>query len=212
METINVVILAKSVKHGNYCVAGFDINTMKMVRLCSSDVQSDGALALSNILYDDDSIIQIGDVVEVVIIEPVASKIQPENMLIDETRLFVKTDAYLINKLLEFVQEDQFVFLDTNDRLSTNSALTCQKSLSFLLVDDLKLESVDINNKTKTKASFKYKDRHYSNFAVTDQDYYKIVSPKTHKQAMICFSLPDDKWAKEHDEYYKFAAKIIPME
>ena len=63
------------------------------------------------------------------------------------------------------------------------------------------------------------KNNYYKNFAVTDPEYTDFEShikyefPIKYEYALLIISLPteDDKWSKEHNQYYKFVAKIFPL-
>ncbi len=75
---MDIVILTRSSKYKNYCVAGIDIKTKKWVRLISSDRESHGALSYENIKYADGTTVSVFDIVQTNILELQPTTIQPE--------------------------------------------------------------------------------------------------------------------------------------
>lgn len=207
IKKINFLVLTKSAKHHNYCVAGFDVDTKKMVRLCSTNKNIAGALAYDSLICSDNSIIQIGDVVEVEILGRDSSEIQVENLIINEDAKFRKIKKYTISQIADFAQNDDDIFGDTSYKTTAIYAKNCRKSLLFVKVNSLTL----IAENNKTKGSFYYNGKYHKWFRVTEQEYFDIVNQVIYNQALVCFSLPDDDWARNNDSYFKYIAKIIPI-
>lgn len=80
----DIMILTKSSKHSDYCVAGIDCVTGKFVRLMSNNDDKEGALSGDHMHYDNDVEAQILDIARVKTVKNIPTKIQPENVLIDE--------------------------------------------------------------------------------------------------------------------------------
>ena len=75
-----LVILAKSAKYGNYCVAGIELSTNKWIRPISHDENIEDAVPAADLIYSDNTEAQILDVVEIDFEDtPAENAIQPEN-------------------------------------------------------------------------------------------------------------------------------------
>lgn len=59
------MILTKSSKHSDYCVAGIDCATGKFIRLISNNDDKEGALSGDHMHYDNDTEVQILDMARV---------------------------------------------------------------------------------------------------------------------------------------------------
>lgn len=83
-------------------------------------------------------------------------------------------------------------------------------SLTLIMVSSLTISQTTNNNgKPKTKASFIYNGKWYSNMSVTDPDYYLVPNGTRFTNAHLAVSLPDAPIGE--DFYYKFVAQIFPQ-
>lgn len=60
-----IIILAKSSKHGEYCIAGVDSKSGEWIRPVSDNITNEGSIPLQDITYEDGTQIQILDQVKI---------------------------------------------------------------------------------------------------------------------------------------------------
>ena len=58
-----IIILTKSKKHSGYCVAGIDYKTGEWIRLVSSDIETEGAVPMKDLLFSNGEILEIYDII-----------------------------------------------------------------------------------------------------------------------------------------------------
>ena len=207
----DIMILTKSSKHHDYCVAGIDCATGKFVRLMSNNHDKEGALSGDHMLYDYDAEAQILDIARVKIVKNSPTKIQPENVLIDENDKWQKIATVPLQETFKYLNNDvEYIFCNNKPYLTKEEAESCNCSLIFVQVQNAHVYTIDdIQDRKKTKMSFVFNGEEYKDIAITDPDYRdkneKLV------RANIVFSLPDGDWSEEHGKYYKFAAKIFKV-
>jgi len=102
----DIMILTKSSKHHEYCVAGIDCATGKFVRLMSNNDDKEGALSGEQMHYENDAEAQILDMARVKTIKNTPTKIQPENVLIDENGKW--------EKIATVPKQEAFKYLNNN--------------------------------------------------------------------------------------------------
>lgn len=78
-----VAILTKSFKHNNYCIAGIDCETGEWIRLVSNDKDTEGAALRKDVTYSDGTEVEVLDIVDVNLIQPIPTIAQSENWLYD---------------------------------------------------------------------------------------------------------------------------------
>lgn len=207
----DIMILTKSSKHHEYCVAGIDCTTGQFVRLMSNNVDKEGALSGDQMHYDNDTEAQILDMARVKTIKNTPTKIQPENVLIDENDKWQKIATVPKQEAFKYLNNDvEYIFCNNKPHLTKEEAESCNCSLIFVQVQNAHVYTIDdIHDRKKTKMSFVFNGKEYKDIAVTDTDYRdkneKLV------RANVVFSLPDGDWSEEHGKYYKFAAKIFKV-
>ena len=79
-----IIILAKSVKHSGYCVAGIDYETGEWIRLVSKDEETEYAVPQKDLVCTDGKDIEVYDIVVCSILKNCGTEVQPENYLYDE--------------------------------------------------------------------------------------------------------------------------------
>ena len=87
-----IIIMAKSNKHSNYCVAGIDVDTGAWIRPISNNIDLEGAVLLSDATYSSGKEIEIFDIVEIEFIKHSPSIAQCENYLYDSSVKWKKVD------------------------------------------------------------------------------------------------------------------------
>lgn len=85
MKFKRIVILAKSAKNNNFCVAGL-ANTGEWIRPISTDKNIKDAVPAEAITFPNNTELQILDVVEVPLLKSISSNnfVQPENVYYDD--------------------------------------------------------------------------------------------------------------------------------
>ena len=166
-----LVILAKSAKYGNYCVAGIELSTNKWIRPISHDEKTNDAVTAAELSYSDNTEAQILDVVEIDFEEtPAANEVQPENFFFKGT--WKKLAHWNLNDFEKFCGFDSadFIFYDTSRRLelSTLENFDRKKSLLILPLENIFVSTEIHNDEKKFYANFSYGGINYERFGVGD--------------------------------------------
>lgn len=80
----NIVLLACSKKHNNYCVAGIDVESGEWVRIVSDDLAISEAVTADDMRFEDGTLPQLLDIVRVPVLERRPNYYQPENYILDD--------------------------------------------------------------------------------------------------------------------------------
>lgn len=201
----DIVILTKSAKHSNYCVAGIDIKTRRWIRLVSDDVATDGALSNFDIRLSTGELCKPLDLVRVEIDKPVPEGCQTENHLIEKGKKWVKLDELTIADVVKLHYPSNKPYIFGNDRPYINGIDYMKYSLILAEVDNIKVYN---NEFGRRKANFTYKSHFYQEISVTDPEYYDGLT-YDFKKAYIVVSIPKTDF---DGKYYKFIAKIFPID
>jgi len=205
-----VVILAKSTKRGGYCVGGIDVNNGKWVRLTSSEQWSHGALTDKHMTCEDGSVCNVLDCVRVDVERETPILHQPENVLIDEKKIFKKLGTWSLQDVLRIHPAEPLttVYGNTAPFLEEEDMKKVDRSLILIQTPWLRIfqRSTD-PEKPRTKANFCYKGDWYNAVSVTDPEFYQVADQTTLEPAYLVVSLPDVPF--ENGRYYKFIAKIF---
>ena len=206
-DTINILVLTKSRKNGGFCVAGIDMNTMKWVRL----IVSIPPVKLHDLKYEDGQYCEPLDVIECSVSDPTTPiELQPENIMFSPPiKLVKKITLDCLKKTIDkipFYDED-FIFSNQSCALFLDDVRKLGRSLQIAEVTNLTFHNeTNLNGLSKTKLDFEYKGKKYSNFSITDPNFYNRKNSLA--RAIIVFSLP----GKADICYCKFVAKIFPLE
>ena len=201
-----IAILTKSSRHGHYCVVGYDIDNCELIRLVSSDIDSQGSVTKEHMRCSNGQMASVLDVVEVDIIQKVPTELHPEDLLFDEKTLWKNLGKYKISDLPQSIYcKDEFIFADTSVELTLDVAKQIKKSIIIVKVQNMSV----YKNYSKTKAAFDYNGNRYVTFSVTDEDFYSIET-LNYESAILIVTLPNDKWSYNNNRFFKFIAKIYP--
>lgn len=167
-----LVILAKSVKYGNYCVAGIELSKNKWIRPISHDEKIADAVPATDLIYSDNTEAQILDVVEIDFEDaPAENKIQPENFFY-KNKTWKKLARWNLADVEKFCGFDtaDFIFYDTSRRLelSTIENFERRKSLLILPLENISVVTEIRDDQKKFHANFNYCGVNYKNFGVGD--------------------------------------------
>ena len=177
-----LVILAKSLKYGNYCVAGIELSTNKWIRPISHDEKIADAVTAAELTYSDNTEAQILDVVEIDFEDiGVENKIQPENSFFKNTK-WKKLGRWNLNDVEKFCgfNSIDFIFYDTSRRLefSTLDNFDKKKSLLILPIENISVVTEIRNDEKKFQANFIYGRVNYKYFGVGDISLREKFSDK----------------------------------
>lgn len=207
---LKIAILTKSSRHGQYCVVGYDIEKGTLVRLVSDDINSQGSITEKHLTCDNNKITDILDIVEVDIVSKKPTETHPEDLLINGFSKWKYIDKFELNHLpTHLFCTDEFIYLDTSNEINLDKVKQIKKSIIIVKVQKL---NICKNEYKKIKASFEYNNFKYPNFSVTDPDYYEIEKIIKYNTAILIISLPNDKWSYENDRFFKFIAKVYPID
>lgn len=207
-----VAILTRSSKFKKYCVAGVDINTGEWVRFVSDNEQAHGALSAYDISYADGRICKPLDVVLVDVVGAAPLALQPENYLIDSHEYWRKTRECTLSDVLAVhpAEVRPYIYGNTYPYVDDEEIDSIGYSLTLVHVSSLEIsQTINFNGQPKTKASFIYNGKWYSNMSVTDPDFYSVPNGTRFANAHLVISLPDTPFPE--DCYYKFVAQIFPL-
>lgn len=229
-----IVILAKSVKFGQHCVAGREIirsisglSLGEWIRPVSD--RDDEALSYNEIKYSNYSIPQILDIVEISLSEKAGSTTQPENWRINKSICWAKTGHISNQSLPHFVETPEGLWIDPfagTDRISSqvftgqySSSLCIIKPNNFQMKIYTDFDDFSGKEKKRRRGIFDYNGVHYD-LAITDPDidtkYFRpfpkidegAKNIKTTNDCLLCISLAPEF----HDYHYKLIATVIEHE
>lgn len=209
-QEITAIILTKSAKHNNYCVAGLDYNTGEFVRFVSDDEDTDGALTMDDLKYWNVNYQAVPlHLVKVKVKAHLDGVHQTENYLIDRSQKWTFIRRASLDDVLKLHAPEIHTSIFGNDKEFANPLILndIDYSLMFISVNNLKLYSNGYSG--KTKADFDYNNKCYEDFAVTDNKFFNLEALKTtaFPQAYLVLSISDKDYPA--GKYYKFIAKIF---
>ena len=214
-----VIILTKSDKNGGYCVAGIDKGNGKFIRLVSEDCESHFALHNNDLIYEDEqSYVEVMDVVKVRLKCKQNCIEQPENYIIDDGYYMKKIGVSNRKEISKYLMNQDYIFYNNSnsiDKEDLDSQLQ-KYSLIMFRVNELKLW-VDKFNERRLTANFIHLGNEYRFIKITDHNltekYYQRVidsspRPLILNDAILIMSLAPEYYGK----HYKLVANIIEEE
>ncbi|MCI6190046.1 MAG: hypothetical protein MR691_08915 [Clostridium sp.] len=208
MEYITIIIMTKSSKFSGKCVAGIDITNGKWVRLVSDDEETHGAISNEDLICQDGRICDVLDIVNVPILKRCGNLIQPENILIDNSKYITIKGKTKLSTVLKLhpAERRKNILGNEYQYITERKVESVGHSLTLIQVDMLKIiHSQNAEGKTKTKANFRYEGYEYNNMSVTDPDFYSIPNNTIYNKAFLVVSIG----TPYNDKYYKFVSKIF---
>lgn len=194
----NVAILTLSEKHGGKCVAAYDFNDNKIIRLVSD---ASCGKSIPNKLVRG---INLLDVVKIKVIEDCPLEHQTENVLIDLDyglkKIKNNTDVLDLAKLTSY---NQAIFGNDEYKLQNNTGLSC--SLQVINFENMELYKSD---KNKTKVNFTCNGKQHNNYSVTDNNYFTITKSKIESGFAVISLPPSDDYTRNGGGYFKYVSAI----
>lgn len=208
-----IVILTKSKKYYNYCIAGMDLSNNRWIRLVSDDISIRRAVPRKDIIYNDGKELEILDVVKVHVKSCLPEAHQVENWLYDSTFKWQKVGKMTIDKVYkDLIQENEpYIFYNSDRRVSANEITKSpiKYSLKLAKIDLMKIWC-ETYEKEKFRAQFTYNGVEYNRIAITDMEFNKRLSNKCSSTVLenvyVVFSLGEEY---TDGYYYKLIASII---
>ncbi|MDD3815787.1 MAG: hypothetical protein PHZ02_14210 [Desulfocapsaceae bacterium] len=229
-----IVILAKSVKFRQYCIAGREIIRSKSGLSLGEWIRpvndrEDEALSYGEIRFINHAIPKLLDIVEISLSEKTGSTTQPENWRINKNIAWAKTGHISKKSLTHFVEAPEGLWIDSfaaTDRISSqsfanqsSSSLCIIKPNNFQMKIYTDFDAFAGREKKRRRGIFDYNGQHY-NLAITDPDIdtkYFRPFPKIDEDAkniipsndcLLCISLAPEF----HGYHYKLIATVIEHE
>lgn len=208
MGNIRMVVLTKSSKFGNNCVAGIDLNNGNWVRLVTEDEASHGAVSNENLICQNGRKVEVFDVIDAPIIGRCNDCIQPENVLLNVDTYINIVGKMTLDEVLQIHSLERKLNILGNEYayITDSRVSTVGYSLTIVEVTNLVIfQEENPSGKPKTKASFVYRGTEYKNMSVTDYKFYSVHNGTKYEKAIIIVSIG----TPYNNRYYKFVSAIF---
>lgn len=210
-----IIVLAKSYKRSEYCIAGVDTSTGNWIRPISNNVLREGSVPLEDIIYSDGSQVQVLDKVKIKMLSHNPTKAQPENYIYDKTKKWLKTGTCSLDEVIKFRGYDNTNKIFSNTRRDVlESELGGQGSLLFLNVQSSYIFiKTFVDGKKKLQFNFKYNNLIYKYLTISDiviKDKFESESDGVYDRRdnlPIVISLTDKY--EPTGKYYKMVAQLF---
>ena len=207
-----IVILAKSFKHGNYCIAGREIHTGAWIRPVSDRMDLEGAVLNENIICEDGHEAEILDIVTINFISKSPTEAQNENLLYDKRCKWRYTGTVGLDEVIgKFgIDKDNFIFTD-NQRFLESDGLNGH-SLMMTEIFNPRIKVTSFPNKNKPTICFTYHNNSYSFLSIGDIELYNtyVSYPEGFyslgESRIAVFSLTN---SYDDGRYYKMLAQLF---
>lgn len=208
-----IIILAKSSKHGEFCIAGVDTKTGEWIRPISNNLANEGSVPLEDITYEDGTELQILDKVKIQFTSHSPTRAQPENYKYNSDYYWLKTGSATIEDVVRMRGYDNVekVFYNTGKDVAERE-INGGPSLLLLRVNHPYIFIKTFENQ-KVQLNFEYNNFNYSYFKISDSEvkqYYANKCDGCHDRREyldVVFSLTDKHI--ESGKYYKMVAQIF---
>ena len=171
-----VILLAKSKKLSNYCIAGIDIDEGKWIRIVSEDRTIQHAVTEEDMKYEDGTLPRTLDVVQIVCKEQCPNYYQPENCTLDNSYYWKKVGRATLQDVLRLhpSRGDRYLFYNSDKAIHDKDIVNmnaCDIYSLVLIKPQLATIHVQQWDRKKVTASFKYNDIWYKYLTITDLEY-----------------------------------------
>lgn len=201
-----ICILTKSLKDGDYCVAGIDVATGRWIRLVAS--KDGGAFPKEKL---DDAHFKELDVLEVQLKKHTPYHVQTENWLVEEKADMKKVGVFSKKQVfnLHAIETPKMIFNSDKNELDDSEIKKLNHSLEMISAKELQFDtSLKGDGRHHYKVRFLYNGYAY-NLALTDPKYRnEDIDHVCIPNATIVVSIPPIPYG-EKELYYKFVAKIL---
>ncbi|MDB8803402.1 hypothetical protein PN294_14560 [Romboutsia sp. 1001216sp1] len=211
----DIVLLTKSRKHYNYCIAGKDINTGEWIRLISEDDTIHNAIKPSDLIYEDNTEAEILDVIRVRVKEISGeNKIlyQPENYILDDRYYLLKLEERNLNDLNNIIDDVDKIFFNTSNSISRNDLEEIENVNSLVLIEP-EIVKVKRKNDTDLWANVKYNGEWYNSLTIKDisftEKYYNDITSDYNGRNFYGVKLVISLGEEYKGNHYKLIAAVI---
>jgi hypothetical protein len=209
MESLLIVVLAKSYKPGGRCIAGrrvtyktaTDVEVGEWIRPVANDNTGKGALTEGMYTYDDGSLVRVLDIVKIPVISSYPIYGQPENYVIDENKKWEKIGSLNASSIPPLSENVASIW---NDPQAPSNKVTpdydkqglITQSLYLIKPNDLLItlsnEYIDFKGSYKKKiaASFKYLGVEYANIPVTCPSTKRVLTNQYPAEGQASVTIP----------------------
>lgn len=215
----DIVILTKSRKHGNYCVAGKDINTGEWIRLISEDESIHNAVRPSDLIYHNRKEANVLDVVNVDIKEiGEGSKTwyQPENYILNNRMYLIKLGEQDFNYLDGITDNVEDIFFNTSNYISKTNLEDVEEDTYSLILIEPDVVKIKRKNEHTLWANVKYNNTWYNSLTITDgyftRKHYNNISSDNSGTNFYNIKLVISLGEEYNGNHYKLIASIIEPE
>lgn len=219
MPEEKILIMAKSAKYANYCIAGLT-NCGKWIRVISTNPELEEAVPAVDATYADGTEANLLDVVKIRLLKTkVENPIQPENIYYDERFRWKKVETLPLATAVKFFGNIRREKIFYNDERSVDPAYikrlpqNLRESLIFLPVKDLIIKVENRRDTKKFYAHFTYNGKKYFKFSVGDiavrqqfQNHFEGEYSLSSK-AYVVFSLTNP--FRYNGKCYKMVAQVF---
>lgn len=170
-NTKEIVVLTKSKKKGGYCVAGIDTTSGKWIRPISNNAVDEGAVPISDILYNDGSKMNIFDKVQIEFISESPTLAQPENWVYNPETKWKRKGTSSLYEVINFRGYDKPDMVFCNYEKEVNeSNLDGKGSLLLLSVINSSIFIKTFNDgHRRLQLNFTYNNANYRYFKISDE-------------------------------------------
>ncbi len=200
---MKLLVLAKSSKHGNYCLAGLNLDTYKFVRILGSGEY--GAFLDSDCKLDNGKKISLLDCIEINLKKENDNHAQTENYsCVSKTATYCCKYSY--QRLIDLYQ----------DTLITDSFVKKSEPIGYLTRNNYKtvshsLELIKVNNLTvypNWTCSFDFKGEKYCFMKITDFNFKNKSCNYSCAYLLVSLS-GEDRYTLENNKFYVFVSSIF---
>lgn len=198
---MKICLLTLSEKFGNKCVVGYDYINDRVIRLVSS-LSADG---IEKYILKDFKLL---DIVDVNIGESAPLECQKENILLatNDIKKVGCENIDFIDKLSRKSSPNNYIFGNNSHKLETNNNIN--HSIEIIKFRNMTIKD---NGYGKNKAYFEYNNSIYSNFSITDNNYYNRENYHI-KNGYAIITIPvSDDFTIRGGGYFKYIAAIYEI-
>ncbi|MEN1761572.1 dual OB domain-containing protein [Anoxynatronum sibiricum] len=217
----SIILLTKSKKYRNYCIAGIDINNGEWVRIVSNDTNIHYAVKQEDIMYENNEEAEIFDIIAIECEKDRKSYYQSENYIFDNAYYWEKIGKATINDVLAIkpCENRNFIFYDTNKKVASDYLKTINSDdiYSLMLICPTNVEIIvkqwSHDEEKKITMNFEYNSNRYRYIPITDEIFNNQHRTKIdgnyslHYNPILIMSLGE---MYERDKcHYKLIASVL---
>ena len=172
-----IILLAASKKHKNLCVAGIDTSTGQWIRIVSEDSTISYAIKSEDAIYEDESLPELLDIIEIQCRGRQSSYYQAENYINNPEYYWKNIGRAEIKEILKIhpLENEDYIFYNAENKVHKDYILALndekdKNSLMLIAPTNITIHVQQWERK-KVKMSFLYKGIKYRYLAVTDIDF-----------------------------------------